>query len=54
MSPFCQDTDEDQGGASGEDVTESHEGSPERETEVTSQPRATADLHILEPDQYID
>ena len=49
MSAFCQETDVDQGGASGEAITEDQEGSPEREMDVTSQPRATADLQIREP-----
>ena len=49
MSAFCHDTDLDQGGGSGDDVTDDQLGSPERLIDVTSQPRATADLHILEP-----
>ena len=48
-SAFCHDTDFDHGGASAEDVTEDQTGSPEREIEVTSHPRETADLQILEP-----
>jgi hypothetical protein len=30
MSPFCQETERDHGGASGEEVIEDQEGSPER------------------------
>ena len=49
MSPFSHWTDVDQGGGSGEEVTEDQEGAPERETEVTFQEREAADLQIREP-----
>ena len=49
MSAFCQSTDFDHGGASGEDVTADQDGSPERLMEVTVQPRPTATLHIRVP-----
>ena len=49
MSPFSHWTDVDQGGGSGDEVTEDHEGAPERETEVTFQEREAADLQIREP-----
>ena len=49
MSAFSHDTDFDHDGGSGDEVTADHVGSPERLIDVTSQPRATADLHIREP-----
>ena len=65
MSADFQETEVDQGGALGDEDTADHVGSPERLhyfrgasnrssgliylIEVTSQPRATADLHIREP-----
>lgn len=49
MSPVAQVTDLDHGGGSGEEETEDQLGSPERLIEVTSHPRATADLQIREP-----
>lgn len=42
-------TEVDQGGGVGEAVMEDHWGSPEREKEVTVQPRAVADLQIRLP-----
>ena len=48
-SAFCHDTDFDHGGASVEEVTEDQTGSPDRERETTSQPRAAADLQMREP-----
>ena len=52
MSAFCHLTDVDQGGALDEEVTADHVGSPERDMDVTSQPRPTATLHIREPWDY--
>ena len=49
MSAFCHLTDEDHGGAFGEDETADQVGSPERLMEVTSQPLLTATLHIRDP-----
>jgi hypothetical protein len=49
MSAFAHLTEVDQGGAAGEDVTDDQTGSPEREIDVTSQPRATADLQMRDP-----
>jgi hypothetical protein len=65
MSADFQETDVDHGGALGDEDTADQVGSPERLEyireawncsiglfyliEVTSQPRATADLHIREP-----
>lgn len=48
-SAFCHDTDLDQGGGLGEDVTDDQTGSPDRLMETTVQPRATALLQIREP-----
>ena len=52
MSAFCQLTDLDHGGASGDDVTADHVGSPERLIDVTSHPLPTATLHIRDPEDY--
>ena len=49
VSPFSHCTEEDQGGASAEEVTEDHVGAPEREPEVRCQEREVADLQIREP-----
>ena len=49
MSAFSHVTEVDQGGGVGEAVMEDHWGSPEREKEVTVQPRAVADLQIRLP-----
>lgn len=49
MSAFCQETEVDHGGGLGEDVTADQVGGPEREMEVTVQPRETATLQIREP-----
>ena len=49
MSPCSHWTDVDQGGGSGDEVTEDQEGAPEREMEVTFQEREAADLQIREP-----
>ena len=52
ISPFCQETDLDHGGGSGEDVTEDHVGSPER---LTWSDLVEDDLTImLEPPYLID
>ena len=53
MSAFSQNTEEAQLGGVGEDVMLDHEGSPERDREVTDQFLATAALHIREPRIYI-
>ena len=42
-------TEVDHGGGVGEEVTEDQLGAPEREKEVTSQPRETADLQMRVP-----
>lgn len=42
-------TSADQWGATGDEVTEDHVGSPEREIEVTCQPRAVAALQMRLP-----
>ena len=52
-SAFCHETDLDHGGASGEDVTEAQDGSPERDMDVTSQPRAAAALQMREPGEWL-
>lgn len=41
----------DQGGGVGEEVTADQVGSPEREMEVTVQPREMADLQMREPEE---
>ena len=46
MSAFAQFTEEDHDGAVGEEETEDHVGSPERDMLVTCQPRATAALQM--------
>ena len=50
MSAFCHLTDLDHGGASGDEVTADHVGSPERLIDVTSHPLPTATLHIRDPE----
>ena len=50
MSAFCHLTDFDHGGASGDEVTADHVGSPERLIDVTSHPLPTATLHIRDPE----
>lgn len=52
MSAFSQTTDVDHGGGTEDDVTDDQVGSPEREIEVTSQPRPTATLHMRVPGEY--
>lgn len=49
MSPFSHETEEDQGGGSGEEVMLDQCGAPEREREVTAQERVLADLQMREP-----
>jgi hypothetical protein len=49
MLALTQLTSEDQWGATGDEVTEDHVGSPEREMEVTCHPRAAAALQIRLP-----
>jgi len=49
MLALTQLTSEDQVGATGEEVTEDQVGSPEREMEVTCQPRAAAALQMRLP-----
>ena len=49
MSPFCHDTSFDQAGGVGEDVMEGQWGVPEREIDVTVQPRWAAARHIRLP-----
>lgn len=52
MSAFFHATEVDHGGALGEDVTADQVGSPERDTDVTSQPLPTATLHIRDPGEW--
>ena len=52
MSAFCQETEVDQGGATLDDVTDDQAGSPEREKEVTSQPRPMATLQMRLPGRF--
>ena len=49
ISAFCHETEVDHGGGAGEEVTADQVGSPEREMEITVQPRETADLQMREP-----
>lgn len=49
ISPFSHETEEDQGGGSGEEVMLGQCGAPEREREVTAQERVLADLQMREP-----
>lgn len=49
MSPLAQVTDDDQDGGSGEDETLDQCGVPERESEVTVQPRPTAARQMRDP-----
>lgn len=49
ISAFCHETEVDQGGGVGEEVTADQVGSPEREMEVTVHPREMADLQMREP-----
>lgn len=50
MLALTQFTSEDQVGATGEEVTADQVGSPEREMDVTCQPRAAAALQIRLPE----
>lgn len=50
MLALTQLTSDDQVGATGEEVTEDQAGSPEREMEVTCQPRAAAALQMRLPE----
>lgn len=50
MSAFCQSTEVDHAGAVGEEETADQVGSPEREIEVTDQPREVAMRQILDPE----
>ena len=54
ISAFCHETEVDQGGGVGEEVTADQVGSPEREMEVTVQPREMADLQMREPGEGED
>ena len=49
MLALTQLMSEDQVGATGEEVTEDQVGSPEREMDVTCQPRAAAALQMRLP-----
>lgn len=49
ISAFSHVTEVDHEGGVGEEVMEDQLGAPEREKEVTSQPRETADLQIRLP-----
>lgn len=50
MSAFCQSTEVDHAGAMGEEETADQMGSPERDIEVTDQPREVAMRQILDPE----
>ena len=53
ISAFSQETLVDHAGGLGDEVTKDHDGSPEREIDVTFQPLATATRQMRDPATYL-